>query len=106
MKVLLDEDVPVGLRYHLTEFDVFTVTYLGWKRTRNGKLMTRAIENGCKVLVTRDGGFSHQRPTAAADLAIVLIKTRTGRLQDILAHLELLQTTIRNAPPGSTTVVP
>ena len=39
MKVLLDENLPVALRLHLTGHEVFTATYQGWSGKTNGELL-------------------------------------------------------------------
>ncbi|HEY5792505.1 MAG TPA: hypothetical protein VIS74_04355 [Chthoniobacterales bacterium] len=40
-KVLLDENLPIGLRDHLAEFEVVTVHYQGWSGIQNGELIER-----------------------------------------------------------------
>ena len=53
MKVLLDEDVPVRLRFHLQTAQVETVEYRGWKGLKNAALL-RAAQEPFDVLVTMD----------------------------------------------------
>ena len=60
MKVLLDEDMLVRLRKYLHGHDILSVAFLGWKGTRNGKLMLRAVDAGFEVLVARDSGLRRQ----------------------------------------------
>ncbi|MBK8380972.1 MAG: DUF5615 family PIN-like protein [Ignavibacteria bacterium] len=44
MKILLDECLPVRLKNLLTEFDVFSVSEMGWRSLKNGKLLKAAVE--------------------------------------------------------------
>jgi len=41
MKILLDECVTKRLKEHLKEFEVFTVSEMGWNGIKNGKLMSQ-----------------------------------------------------------------
>ena len=52
MKILLDECVTKKLKSYLTEFEVYTVTELGWGGVKNGKLLTLCVENGFEILLT------------------------------------------------------
>lgn len=52
-KVILDENLPVDLRYFLTEFSVVTVSYQGWSGIQNGDLI-RLIDAQFDVFITGD----------------------------------------------------
>lgn len=105
MKVLLDEDIPVKLREHLTDHDVFTVAYLGLKGVRNGNLMRHAESEGFDILLTRDTGLGHQRPREVQRLALILVRIGHGKLPDLLPHLERIRSAISVAQPGSVTQI-
>lgn len=53
MKVLFDENVPRRLRRELAEFDVRTVSDLGWTGKKNGDLLSLACPE-FEVLLTMD----------------------------------------------------
>ncbi|MGZ3873096.1 MAG: hypothetical protein ACXVJD_09275 [Mucilaginibacter sp.] len=61
MKILLDECVTKKLKSYLKEFEVSTVTELGWSGTKNGKLLTLCVENGFEVLSTIDKNLVNQQ---------------------------------------------
>ena len=46
MRVLLDENIPHGIRGLLPEHEVFTVAYLNWTGMKNGELLKAAEEAG------------------------------------------------------------
>jgi Domain of unknown function (DUF5615) len=54
MRVLLDENIPHGVRKLLPEHDVFTVAYMEWAGIKNGELLKAAEDDGFDVLITSD----------------------------------------------------
>lgn len=54
MLVLLDQNVPIGVRGILSGHDVRTTYGMGWTRQSNGELMGAAEAAGIAVLVTCD----------------------------------------------------
>jgi predicted nuclease of predicted toxin-antitoxin system len=74
-RVLLDENLPHKLRALLSDFETFTVAYMGWIGTRNGDLLDAAEKAGFDVLSTSDQGFPHQQNLGARKLAILLLPT-------------------------------
>lgn len=53
-RVLLDENVPVPLRHHLSGIEAITVQFMGWKGVLNGELVRHAKTEGFAVLLTAD----------------------------------------------------
>lgn len=87
-KVILDENLPVGLRHYLPEFDVVTVDYLRWNGTRNGELIQR-IEGIYDVLVTGDKNLRYQqnlreRKVSIVELPFTRIESLHSRIDDIV----------------------
>ena len=61
MRVLLDEDLPIQLRYHFADHvDVETVEFRGWKGLKNGELL-RSAEAHFDVLVTTDDNLPEEQ---------------------------------------------
>ncbi len=92
MRVLLDENVPVGLAPELTGHEVKTVSSLGWSGVTNSELLRRASEQ-FDVLVTMDQNVPFQQ-NLSSRLGVVLVRARSNRLihvrplaPDILAAL-------------------
>ncbi len=61
MRLLLDENLPKRLRDDLSDYDVFTVRYMGWAGKKNGELMALMIQEGFEVLLTFDKNLEHQQ---------------------------------------------
>jgi hypothetical protein len=83
MKILLDECVTKKLKAHLTDFDVHTVTELGWSGMKNGKLMTLCVENGFEVLLTIDKNLIHQQNFDKYKIAIVVLNSVTSKIEEL-----------------------
>ena len=101
VRVLIDEDIDVGLRHHLGEnVHVETVQYRGWKGIKNGELLGLA-EMHFDVFVTMDDNLPNQQNLAAFRLAVVILRTRSKRLVDLLACVPRLKTELAAPKPGS-----
>ena len=61
MKILLDHNIPHGLRGALADHDVHTADYVGWGRLRNGDLLEVAASNGYEIFITCDQGIPYEQ---------------------------------------------
>ena len=104
-RVLLDEHLPHALRAELAGHDVYTVAYQKWVSYRNGVLMTAAEQAGFEVILTMDGGMTHQRPVTARNIAIILIEAPTNTIEDLRPLMPEILAAINAAEPGTLTVV-
>jgi hypothetical protein len=98
MKVLLDENVDVEFRHHLPGHDVYTVTFLGWRGTRNGALIARAAVNGFEVLVTIDRGVAFQQNIGTLPLILATLHPRSDRLPDLIPLAPALLAELARTP--------
>jgi Domain of unknown function (DUF5615) len=83
VRVLLDESLPRRLGRELTAHDVRTVPEQGWAGLRNSELLRRAVAEGFEVFVTADQNLEHQQNLQRLDLAVVVVASRTNRLEDL-----------------------
>jgi hypothetical protein len=61
-KVLLDENLPIKLKYRLQEFcNIYTVTDKGLNSLENGDLIKAMQEDGFDYLLTSDKNLQHQQ---------------------------------------------
>jgi hypothetical protein len=80
MRVLLDENLPVGLASLLEgRHHVATVAGLRWQGVSNGELLTR-MEGSFDVLVTMDRGLRYQQVLTGRTLAVLGLRTRSNRM--------------------------
>jgi len=73
VKVLFDEHMPVPLCKMLPGHEVVTVEYLGWKGTKNGALLRKAVEAGFEGMVSRDKSMPYQNNIPGSSLRVVLL---------------------------------
>ena len=99
MKILLDENLPHDLRYFLPGYEVFTVAYMGWSGTENGELLKIAGESGFDVMLTKDSGVEYEQPLTTLPIAVVVMKAKTNKLDDIRPLLPAVLSTLANLQP-------
>lgn len=83
MRVLLDESLPRQLARELTEHDVRTVPEQGWAGLRNSELLRLAVEEGFEVFLTADQNLEYQQNLQRLGVAVVVVASRTSRLEDL-----------------------
>ena len=99
MKVLLDECVDRRLADYLREFEITTVAAQGWGGITNGKLLAPA-QAEFEVFVTVDRKLSFQQNLQKFDLAVILLVSKSNRLQDLLPSVPALINAIPVAERG------
>ena len=73
MKILLDECLPKRLKTSLKQFEVKTVTEMGWNSLRNGQLMKVAIEKNFQILLTIDKNIEFQQNLKSYPISVALL---------------------------------
>ena len=101
MKILIDECVDVKLKFILSRhgFECRTVREMGFASKRNGELLDLA--NGdFDVLLTIDKSIQYQQNMTERKIAVLVIRTKTSKLGDILAHVPAAVTALQKILPG------
>ena len=88
MKVLLDECIPRKLKDALPGHGCHTVPEVGLAGQKNGALLSLAEAAGFEVFLTIDRGLQYQENLAGRGIAILIVRARSNRLQDLLPHIE------------------
>ena len=101
MRILLDECVPRRFKSSLSagEHVCVTVPEAGLAGKTNGELL-RLAEGKFDVFVTLDKGIRHQQNMAATRIAVVLIRSRSSRLSDLVSHASACRAAIVGIKPG------
>jgi hypothetical protein len=100
MKVLLDECIPRKLKSALASHDCKTVPEAGLAGKKNGVLLSLAEGAGFDVFLTLDKGLPYQQNLAGRGIAIVIIRSRSNRLQDLLPNMEACLSVMSSIQPG------
>lgn len=103
MLVLLDQNVPIGVRGILAGHDVRTTYRMGWADLLNGELMDAAEAAGIAVLVTCDQNIVFQQSRAGRRIAVVVLGT--NRWAVLRTQPRRIESAVTAATPGSFTVI-
>jgi hypothetical protein len=99
VRVLLDEQIPIGLADQLPGHEVHTVAELGWAGIKNGELLRRAAGQ-FDAFLTMDRNLEFQQNLAALPLGILLIRAPSNRLRDIIPLAAAILTALPSLRPG------
>lgn len=100
MRVLLDESIPHRLR-ELFEggVEVVTVSYRGWRGTRNDELLARA-RSEFDAFITTDRGIPHQQNLRDFEMGIVVLEAPSNRLEDLAQLMTQVNAALRTLKRG------
>jgi hypothetical protein len=98
IRILLDQNAPLGLRRLLTGHEVATAASLGWSTIQNGDLIRAAEAAGFTVLITCDQNIRYQQNLAGRHLA--LIELTTNRWATIRENIADVLALVDAATPG------
>jgi hypothetical protein len=100
MKVLLDECVPRKFKDSLSGHDCSTVPEEGLAGKKNGELLTLAESAGFQVFLTLDRGIEYQQNLHPRTIAVVIIRTKSSQLAELLCHVPDLLQALESIEPG------
>jgi hypothetical protein len=75
MRILLDHNTPVPLRYAPVGHHVETAFENHWAELLNGELLSAAEAAGFELLITTDRGIRYQQNWSARKLALLVLST-------------------------------
>jgi hypothetical protein len=87
-RLLLDECIPRKFKSHLSGYECLTVPEAGWAGKKNGELLSLAEEAGFQVFVSLDQGIEFQQNLAGREIAVVLLRSKSNRLVDLIPLTE------------------
>jgi predicted nuclease of predicted toxin-antitoxin system len=105
MKVLLDECLPLDFRHSFSTHEAHTVQWAGLKGKKNDELLKAAEDAGYHVLLTVDHGIPHQQRPGGRKLSIILIRSRTSQIEDLLPLVDTVLQALDTIQPGQTTAI-
>lgn len=103
MRILLDQCTPIGIKRALGEHEVKTAAEQGWSTLLNGELLQVAENAGFEVFITADQNLVSQQNLRRLKLAITALNST--RWAGIEPQLDSIAIAVRNAQPGSYTLV-
>jgi predicted nuclease of predicted toxin-antitoxin system len=100
MRILLDECVDHKLRNHLPNHDCETAKYAGLAGLKNGDLLNAAEAAKFDVLLTVDRGFEYEQNLGRREIAILILATKSIRLEDLLPLVPDILVALQSIQPG------
>jgi hypothetical protein len=97
-RILLDTNMPIGIRTALHGHAVVTAFEAGWNALENGDLLAAAETDGYDVLITGDKNLSFQQNLTERSLALGV--QDTNHWPTIQANLDAVIRAVNNASQG------
>jgi hypothetical protein len=86
------------------EVTAITVRDGGWAAKKNGELL-QAAQHEFDALVTMDRGLPHQQNMESLDLAVILVRAVSNRLEDLEPLIDQIEDSAGKAEPGTLSIV-
>jgi predicted nuclease of predicted toxin-antitoxin system len=102
-RILLDTNMPTGLRAVLSNHEVISAPKMGWGALENGELLTVAEADGFDMLITGDKNIAYQQRITGRRIAIIVLST--NHWPTVRAQRELVVDAVKAAIVGSYTEV-
>lgn len=100
MRILLDHNVPVGVRAFLAAHEVRTIVEMKWRpQLENGELLDAAETAGFDLLITSDQNIRHQQNPQGRRLALVVLGSNIWPI--VRGYGPAIAATVRAVKPGS-----
>ena len=86
--------------------ETHTADWAGLKGLKNGQLLKQVEGAGYHVFLTTDQGIPHQQDLAGRKISILVIRSRTNQIEDLLAIVGAVLLELKRIQPGQVAFVP
>ncbi|AGF53667.1 unknown protein (plasmid) [Synechocystis sp. PCC 6803] len=100
MRILLDECAPRPLKRELADYEIRTVTEMGWSGKKNGALLRLMNQEGFTVLLTTDQNLRYQQNLEQMDVAVIVLIAPSNRLADLVPLIPGVRDVLRTITSG------
>jgi predicted nuclease of predicted toxin-antitoxin system len=84
MKILLDESLPLKLKYDFgEEHEIWTVREKSWLGKKNGELLRLMTEDKFELFITVDKNLPYQQNLKSIPLTIVVLRAKDNRYKTL-----------------------
>ena len=85
MRLLLDENLPLKLKYRLQEVcEIYTVNDKGWNALENGDLINAMQDDGFDYLISSDRNLQYQQNLAKYSMSFIVLNAPNNNYETIL----------------------
>jgi hypothetical protein len=99
MRVLIDENLPRKFAHYLAGHTCRTVVECGWAGRKNGELLALA-EPEFDAVLTLDKSVPFQQKILSRRIAVLVIRARSNRIEDLLPCIPECLTALERIGPG------
>src|SRR5690349_15279429 len=97
MKVLLDENLPVKLKYRLQDVcEIYTVRDMRWNSLENGALIKAMQEEDFNYLITSDKNLQYQQNIGNYAVCFIVINVINNNYETILPLIDEIKQVLLN----------
>jgi uncharacterized protein YfbU (UPF0304 family) len=105
-KVLLDENLPVKLKYRLQDVcEIYTVKDKGWNALENGELIKAMQEDGFDYLLTSDKNLQYQQNLVKYSMNFIILNVSNNNYETILPLIDKIKKILTAAIREQLTIV-
>lgn len=91
-KILLDENLPSPLEKDFSDdFEVKTVSEMGWANKQNGELLTAMEEEGFDILLTVDKNLQYQQNLDKYSVKVIVLRTFNNRYKTLTSFIPKIE---------------
>lgn len=106
MKLLLDENLPVGLKGSFDPaHEVATVRDMGWSGVKNGQLLALMAENGFDALVAMDKNLRFQQNPDKLPVNLVIFDAANNKIQTLKPFVTKLSESLDESTLEKITII-
>lgn len=107
MKLLLDENLPVKLKYRFADrgFEVFTTKDMRWLGKQNGALLQLMLQNNFTTLITIDNNLSYQQNFKIYPIQVISLVSFDNTYETIMEFFDSIIDTINQDFVGLKVVI-
>lgn len=92
MKVLLDENLPIKLKYRLqSACEIYTVKDKGWNALENGDLIAAMQNDGFDYLITSDKNLQYQQNIYKYSIGFIVLDVIDNNYENLLPLLDAIK---------------
>jgi predicted nuclease of predicted toxin-antitoxin system len=96
-KVLLDENLPVKLKFRLQDVcEIYPVYDKGWNSLENGDLINAMQNDNFDYLITSDKNLQHQHNLTKYSIGFIVLNVYDNNYEIIFPLLEKIKQVLQN----------
>lgn len=105
MKILLDECITKKLKFLFSNHIVYTVNDMKWNGYKNGKLMTKCVENSFDILLTIDKNLLSQQNVNKYNMTIVVLDAINSKIETLIPFISIFEEKLATFKKGESYII-